>query len=861
MTLQTGARLGSYEIRGPLGAGGMGEVYRAWDGRLGREVALKVLPQSAENDPEHLRRFEQEARAAGALNHPNVLAVYDVGSHESLPYIVSELLEGETLRGRLRAGGLTPRKAVEHAIQIARGLAAAHQRGIVHRDLKPENVFLTRDGHVKILDFGLAKLRDEAGHDPQHETATQQTRPGVIMGTVPYMSPEQVRGLPADARSDIFALGSVLYEMLARRRAFAGETASEVETAILREEPPELPTLDARIPATLDRIVRRCLEKRAEDRFETARDVAFALETVGTSGEAKAIPDMERPGRRPPALALLAALLVGLLGGAALVASLRRPPPLPSYAQLTFRRGSILSARFSHDGETVVYSAAWNGQPAQVYTTRIGSHESQPLGLEGMVLSVSSQDEAAVKLGRFLGRRNWGKDDEGTLARVSLAGGAPRELLENVTAADWDPEGRELAVLHEGRLEYPIGHVVYAPDGRLYSVRALSGGRFAILEDEAVQEGGTWRFAVSLVDRAGKRTTLSPGWAYWWDVSWSQATQEVFFAASRGDEYGLRSVSLAGRERLVARIPGDFALYDVDPRGRLLLERRVGRYGTVCLPPGESRERDLSWLDVTGAVDLSADGRELLLIEYGGSPTAQTLYLRKTDGSPAVRLSEDNGLALSPDGRWVLALPGQQALPDHVVLVPTGAGERRDLRDGSLRAIFEGAAWFPDSKRIVVTRREEGHPSRLFAWDIEMSAPPRPLSPEGRFGAPMVSPDGRSVAANAAGTGLTLYPVDGSPARAVRGGSPRDEPLRWSADGRWLYVLRGSSVPEQSRISVWIDRIEISTGTRQPWRELTPADPTGVFGIGPVCITPDGRSYAYSMDASVGSLYLAEGLR
>ncbi|HSD29932.1 MAG TPA: serine/threonine-protein kinase [Vicinamibacteria bacterium] len=356
MTLQTGARLGAYEIRGALGAGGMGEVYRAWDGRLGREVAVKVLPESAATNPDRLRRFEQEARAAGALNHPNVLAVYDVGSHESLPYIVSERLEGDTLRTQIRAGGLTPRKAVEHAIQIARGLAAAHQRGIVHRDLKPENVFVTRDGHVKILDFGLAKLRGDAPSDPEAETATHETRPGVVLGTVPYLSPEQVRGLPADARSDIFALGSVLYEMLARRRAFTGETTAEIETAILREEPPDLSTIDPRIPTTLDRVVRRCLEKRPEDRFQTAQDVAFALDAVGPGGTTTESRVAEAgSSRRPRApLLLVAPLVLGGALGALLLAALRPTPVMPSYTQLTFGRGTILSARFSHDGQTVV---------------------------------------------------------------------------------------------------------------------------------------------------------------------------------------------------------------------------------------------------------------------------------------------------------------------------------------------------------------------------------------------------------------------------------------------------------------------------------------------------------------------------
>ena len=417
MTLQKGARLGAYEIRGPLGAGGMGEVYRAWDERLGREVALKVLPQSVAGDPERLHRFEQEARAAGALNHPNILAVYDAGSHESLPYIVSELLEGETLRERIRSGALTPRKAVEHAIQIAHGLAAAHQRGIVHRDLKPENVFVTRDGQVKILDFGLAKLREASASDPEHETATQDTRPGVIMGTIPYMSPEQLRGLPANARSDIFALGSVLYEMLALRRPFTGETTAQIEAAILREEPPELPTTRG-IPTALDRIVRRCLEKKPEDRFETAQDVAFALEAVGTTTSSSALPNAEPRGGWRATLAFLPPLLLGSLVTALLFAALRSPAPPPSYTQLTFRRGAILSARFSHDGQTVVYSAAWEGQPAQVYTTRIGSRETRSLDLEGVVLAVSSKDEVAVKRGRFQTRPTTGRAKPGRTSRL-----------------------------------------------------------------------------------------------------------------------------------------------------------------------------------------------------------------------------------------------------------------------------------------------------------------------------------------------------------------------------------------------------------------------------------------------------------
>ena len=863
MALQTGARLGSYEIRGPLGSGGMGEVYRAWDARLGREVAVKVLPSSAAGEPDRLRRFDREARAAGALNHPNVLAVYDVGSHESSPYIVSELLDGDTLRGQIRAGGLTPRRAVELAVQIARGLAAAHQRGVVHRDLKPENVFVTRDGHVKILDFGLAKLRDEARSDPEGETATLETRPGVVLGTVPYLSPEQVRGLPADSRSDVFALGAVLYEMLARRRAFTGETSSEIEAAILREEPPELAAIDARIPPALDRIARRCLEKRPEDRFESARDVAFALEAVSTT-ERSAADGGGKRGRWRASAPVLAALVAGLLLGALLLAALRRPAAAPAYTQLTFRRGAILSARFSHDGQTAVYSAAWHGQPARVYTTRIGSREERSLDLEGMVLSVSARDEVAVKLGRFRGQRWWGRREEGTLARVSLAGGSARELVEGVVAADWDPEGRELAVVRrvEGRkrLEYPIGHEVYRGD--IYSVRVLPGRRFAVLEMEHVAEG-RYRSVVALIDRAGGRTVLSREWMYWFNLSWSPSGQEVLFAARRADALGLRAVSLAGRERLVARIPGDFDVHDVDPRGRLLIEQRVRRGHVAGLPPGESRERDLSWLDYTDAQDLSVDGRQLVL--GGWSPVVagtEGTYLRRTDESTAVRLGDENGLSLSPDGRFVLALPTEQDESDRLVLVPTGAGERRDLRHGALRFTEEDSAWFPDAQRIaVVAGRERRGPKRLFVWSIEPGAAPRALSAEGELSLPVVSPDGRKVVVKAGVKGVLVCPVDGGPARTVPGATPEDLPIRWSGDGRWLYVQPLAPEPHEWAMPGRIDRIEIATGTREPWRELMPADPAGVFGIGRAFITPDGKSYAYDFGSSVGSLYAVDGLR
>ncbi|HYK42206.1 MAG TPA: serine/threonine-protein kinase, partial [Thermoanaerobaculia bacterium] len=284
MPMTPGSRVGPYEILAPIGAGGMGEVYRAKDPRLGRDVAIKVLPASFSADPDRLRRFEVEARAAGVLNHPNITAVHDIGSDPSdgSPYVVQELLEGETLRTALSGGRLPQRKTIDYALQIVHGLAAAHEKGIVHRDLKPDNIFITNDGRVKILDFGLAKLThtEDRGQVTSAPTATEGTEPGMVLGTLGYMSPEQVRGRSADARSDIFSFGAILYEMLSGKRAFHGDSAADTMSAILREEPPDLSVTNANISPGLDRIVRHCLEKSPEQRFHSAHDVAFALEEL-----------------------------------------------------------------------------------------------------------------------------------------------------------------------------------------------------------------------------------------------------------------------------------------------------------------------------------------------------------------------------------------------------------------------------------------------------------------------------------------------------------------------------------------------------------------------------------------------------
>ena len=507
MTLAAGTKLGPYEVTAPLGSGGMGEVYRARDPRLSRDVAVKVLPPSFATDADRLRRFEQEARATGALNHPNILAVHDVGAHEGAPYVVSELLEGDTLRERIGAAALPVRKAVEFATQIARGLAAAHDKGIVHRDLKPDNVFVTKDGRVKILDFGLAKL---VGGEMLTEAETNThggpagTDAGKVLGTVGYMSPEQVRAQPADQRSDIFSFGSVLYEMLSGRRAFRGTSAVETMNAILKEDPPELSETNRQLPPALERIVSHCLEKNPEERFQSARDIAFDLEQLSGSTTTATPISGTAPARFGLPLLLGGMLLaLGLGVGAGRFSGAARVEP-PSLERLTFRREEIRPARFAPDGRSVVFESTVTGEQAPaLFSAQDGSAEARHLGLtDARLAGISSKGELAV-----LVRSKQKESGARTLALIPMSGGAPREVVEDVDEADWGPDGSSLAVLRWTggglvRLEFPAGKELYTA-ASLNGIRVSPrGDRIAFTEHPTF---GDNRGDVSVIDLEGEQ--------------------------------------------------------------------------------------------------------------------------------------------------------------------------------------------------------------------------------------------------------------------------------------------------------------------------------------------------------------------
>src|SRR5712691_5023324 len=503
MPLAAGSRLGPYEIVASLGAGGMGEVYRARDPRIGRDVAIKILPRSLSENSEHLRRFEQEARATGTLNHPNLLVLFDLGTHDGGPFIVSELLEGSTLRHLLMAGRLPLRKVLDYAVQIANGLAAAHEKGVVHRDLKPENIFVTADDRVKLLDFGLAKLVNPETHEGSSaQTERHGTSPGMIVGTVGYMSPEQVRGLAIDHRSDIFSFGIVLYEMLWGVQPFRRDSSVETMNAILHDDASAIS--EESIPPVIIRLLEHAMEKNPSRRFESMKDVAFALDAISESGETSAVRSKTKSKK-----------------------SRSERPKQMAYSRITFRRGFIMTARFSPDG-TIVYGAAWEDKPMEIFSSHPATPESRPLGVANAdVLSISPTGELALSIGRHYVA---GYVTSGTLARMPLGGSAPRAVCEEVQEASWTADGKELIICRAVgglyRVESPIGNVLFESANWISHVRpSPAGDRLAFLEHPLYGDDGA---AVVIVDRNGKPLVRSSKtWSSTSGLAWTPKGDEV----------------------------------------------------------------------------------------------------------------------------------------------------------------------------------------------------------------------------------------------------------------------------------------------------------------------------------------------
>ena len=858
MAFAADTQLGPYKIVALIGAGGMGEVYRAHDTRLRRDVALKVLQESLTSDSDRLRRFEQEARAIAALNHPNIVSVFDVGATDQNHYIVTELIEGETLRKRIPPQGMNPRKAIDLAVQLANGLAAAHDQGIAHRDLKPENILINKEGRLKILDFGLAKLvREEAQSETVDGMTAAHTSAGMVLGTAGYMSPEQVRGEPADTLSDIFSFGSILYEMVSGQRAFKKNTNAETMTAILHEEPQELSSKIGAMPPALERIVRHCMEKQPRQRFQSARDIAFDLESLSsvsaTGGAPAAVAEKKKAAWIRPAMIATTALAVGLMAGIGLHPT--APELQPRLHRVTFSRLTILGARFTPDGN-LIYGASLEGKPTELFFAQRGSVESRPIGMPGTnILAVAPNGELAVQSNPTLSQ---GFAYSGMLARAPQTGGAPRPIAEAVEYADWAPDGSMAVVRRVGgkvRLEYPLGKVLFESAGWISHPRiSPDGSQVAFIDHPYPRDdaGG-----VAIVDKSGQKKTLTTlNFVSAQGLAWHPGLNEVWFSATTtGSSRALYAVAPGKKERLVYLGTGTLTLHDIARDGRVLFSRDDWRSGILGLSPGSSREHDLSWHDWTIARDISDDGKIVAFDETGeaGEDTG-AFYIRGTDGSPAVRLGSGVFPQLSRDGKKVLALVPAADGKRKLMELPTGAGESRTITTGDMQV--QAAYFFPDGKKLLELGNAAGsNGQRLWIQDVSGGLP-KPITPEGvdtRM-AGAIAPDGKHVAAVDPDGKIAIYPVDGGAAVPVPGVENGDRTLEWMPDGKSLLVAR-LDVPNV------IYEVELATGKRKMFRTMPL--PEGLSGqdLSSPIFSADFKSYVYSYTRIVSDLYVVEGLR
>jgi serine/threonine protein kinase len=889
--------IGPYRLLARLGAGGMGEVFRAHDARLGRDVAIKLLHATAESDPSRVRRFEQEARAASCVDHPAVLHVYDVGVACGRHYLVTELLEGEPLRARIERGPLDVDALLTIAWQLTDALAAAHARGVVHRDLKPENLFLTRRGQLEILDFGIASL--SAGPAAPSATVSDLgTSPGTVLGTAGYMSPEQVRGLPTDARTDIFSVGAILYELASGARAFPGATPIDRALAIVSIEPPPLARAD--LPPAFVELVRGCLAKHVEDRVQSARDLARFFGALartarlhgGEAGVARAasppaIPralvdatpstplaphpapqTLELPRRRSgvvwglawaSSLALVAALSVALS---------REPPPTPStFTRITFEPGAIGNARFAPDGKNVIFSRAHGIRESRIFTVLPGMPETRALTPEGFALtSVSRQGELAVGMSAREPRAR------SMLARLPLAGGAPRPLRTGIWDADWSPDGRELAAIVDDdarlRLEYPIGHVLHEASGWLSSPRVSPDGALVAFADHPQAHDDMGQVAV--VTRGGQVRHLTPRFGSISGLAWLPDGREIVFtAAETGLGRSLYYVDLQGSVRRGPSAPVDMMVLDVAPDGTLLLKRDITHVDVLGRQHDADELTNLRLFDWGIPVGIDDDGKHYAFVEGGAAGGAQYLgYFRSLDGEPPMRLGSGHPLALSGDGKRVLMVPDNDR--SRLVILSTDLGPATPLTPGEITS-YEAAAFLPDNSAVALLARASDGQRHLFVQRLDGDAPPRrvPLQrPLPTMAGLDTSPDGKEVIVHGPGVAARRIQLDTGEDRPLVGLGDRDVPARWTRPNELLVVT--TTVASESSAGSECDRtfearilaVDLRTGARRVHFRL-PAEsyfgrstPGAIRGIGGMAFSRDGRAFVIGVRVSSSDLYL-----
>ena len=862
MALASGTKLGPYEIVAPLGAGGMGEVYRARDTRLGRDVALKILPESLASQSDRLRRFEQEARAVAALNHPNILAVFDIGQHEGWPFLVSELLEGETLRALLDGGAVPQRKTIEFGVQIAHGLAAAHEKGIVHRDLKPENIFITRDGRIKILDFGLAKLVQTTNRNSDEVTLTSSnTVAGVVMGTASYMAPEQVRGETIDPRTDIFAFGAVLYEMLFGQRAFRRDTQAETMTAVLKEDPPELSDPLRTVSPALDRTVRRCLEKNPEQRFQSARDLSFALSALSGTDTTGSMRFSAEPRRAPLLLWASVALVLAAVSAATAWWVARRPAVTTrmQFAIPVPEEMSVSHMALSRDGSMLAFvSPEENSGLPMLYVQRIGSSAVTLLpGTQGASYPFWSPDGAYVAY--FA---------NGKLQKIPVSGGPPQVLASVLAARGGSWGSRDV--------------IIYSPDSgsAVWRVNA-DGSAVGPVTQEFLggsQHHDTHRWPLFLPD--GNHFLF---WAGNFGNSKDDRSSGIYVGSLDGNErtlvqlcrssfgYDSHNLFYADDQRQLVSVPFDVSAAKVSGRTTAIANSvgfqpstywaalAISANGTVIYNTGVGAALSvLTWMDRSGR-ELGRIGDPAILANPTLSPDDSRVavditdlkssnvdvWLESTKGGNNSRFTFDPVEEVvgvwSRDGN---TLTYRANFTDGVTVFTkraSGLEREKPLLEGQVKNDIVPNSWSADDKQVLCTDQDPSH-WYLVTLPAGGGKPTPLLSTKGNQTNGQISPDGKWVAYASDESGVweiyvTSFPGATGKWQVSRGGGT--EP-RWRRDGKEIFYIG----PTGMLMAVPVNSDSVfATGTPAPLFEIQGRAPISSTDTFTYDVAKDGKRF------------------
>jgi serine/threonine protein kinase len=882
-TDRVGETIGPYEVLSELGSGAMGIVYLAQDVRLGRKIAIKILPSQFTNDRDRLRRFQQEARAASALNHPNILTVHEIEQKDGLHYIATEFVDGVTLRQHMANRRMSLDEVLNVATQIAGALQAAHAAGIAHRDIKPENVMIRSDGYIKVLDFGLAKLTEQ-----EFSPATPETNPGVVMGTPRYMSPEQARGLDVDPRTDIFSLGTLVYEMVTGKVPFEGETTSDIIAALIKDEPELMSATVPEVPLEFEEVVKKALAKDVALRYQTIADFLAdlqqlkdeiklnALERTNSDGSRLSLADnlqtttpvrfrrtdpeakqRTEPVAKKISIGWLIPVTVGLVLVAGIVVVLylnRRNTPsslrlTQASRQLTNRDGFISASRFAPDGKSIIYSAGFDGRPVELFITDVDGSNFRSFGIQSSAAlkSVSRSGKVAVLFDFEL---NWSDGYNGTLAILPPDGGKPEIIGDGIDDAAFAPDGNTFAIIRSGlaqqQLEYPAGKVRYKSEGWMsYPRFSPKGDKIAFFEHPIGDASGS---IIVLDLLSQEKIDISTDWKFLKGLAWHPSGNEIWYGGGKLYKHlSIHTVSLSGQLPMnVYDLPGMGArVEDISDDGKILINQGTN-HSTMMVVEGKSKSNGIdSQFAWSTSADLSADGKTLLYYESGyesSDPSVEnTSYLRRLDGSENIRLGPGKALALAPDGKSALAL--QTSPQPQLVILSTSGSEPRILPNRGMKE-YHYATFFPDGRHILFTGVEVHKDAliRSYVQDIN-TGDVHPLTEEMTV-ALRVSPDGKSVITFQPDRTYYIQPLDGSQPTPIPGLESEDEPIQWSNDGRSVYVIGAGEFATK------IYRVSLTTGDRREWKEIDPPNKVGLVGLetnrGGILITPDGKVSVYT---------------